>query len=180
MAQKGALRLELPVVASALLFASIYLAWQATHGGVETHHLLARRDLPGFSNWWGLAIVPLIAWLAAWSVQRRSTADSRELGKAAAGFAGAILAGIALCVAYLVDHTGNAPFYVLLALIASGFIFPIYRPEYYLGLVIGESLSFGLVLPAIVSLVPMGISAAFHLLVKPALIWTMRRVRLSR
>ena len=29
-------------------------------GGVKSHHLLARKDMPAISNWWGLLIVPIM------------------------------------------------------------------------------------------------------------------------
>lgn len=29
------------------------LIWQHFHGGVPSHHLLHRSDLPAVSNWWG-------------------------------------------------------------------------------------------------------------------------------
>jgi hypothetical protein len=137
--------------------------WQMTHGGVETHHLLAQRNMPGFSNWWGLAIVPLIAALPTWSP------------KAVMASAGAFLAGVAMSIAFIVDRSGNAAFYVMLGVLACGFIFRTYRPEYYFGYIVGLSVAFGLVIPALISPMFMAISAAFHLLVRPGFIWTLRR-----
>lgn len=169
--------MKLYVVAFAVLFAAVYLAWQATHGGVESHHLFDKRSMPAFSNWWGLAIIPLIGWLASWSVQQRPDANAATLNKAAAAAVAALLAGIALSITFLIDGTGNAPLYVFLAVLASGFLFPTYRAEYYFGFIIGMSVAFGLVLPAIVALVPMAISAAFHLLVRPVFAWTVGRLR---
>jgi hypothetical protein len=32
---------------------SSLLAWNHFHGGVPSHHILAREDLPEISNWWG-------------------------------------------------------------------------------------------------------------------------------
>jgi hypothetical protein len=155
MRENKASSLILWVVAFAFLFAGVYIAWQATHGGVESHRLLDKRSMPAFSNWWGLAIVPLIGWLASWSVQQRSDANAATLKKAAFAAVAALLAGVALSIAFLIDGTGNAPLYVFLAVVASGFFLPTYRAEYYFGFIIGMSVAFGLVLPAIISLVPM-------------------------
>src|SRR6185312_11324004 len=51
------------VVALAALFAIAMLAWEYTHGGVVSHHFLDRRDMPAVSNWWSLAVLPLLAGL---------------------------------------------------------------------------------------------------------------------
>jgi hypothetical protein len=177
MTDKSVQRLEFYVVAFAVLFASAYLAWQATHGGVVSHHLLDQRDLPAFSNWWGLAILPLIGGFAAWSVQRRAAVEAHVLRSAMAAAFCALLAGVALSVAFTLDEGGNAPLFVLLAALASGFIWPTYRGEYIFGFVVGMSFTFGLVLPAIIALLAAAISAAFYFLVRPVFVWALRRVR---
>ncbi|HTU70087.1 MAG TPA: hypothetical protein VMF11_07165 [Candidatus Baltobacteraceae bacterium] len=179
MTERRAYRLEFYVISFAVLFAAVYLAWQVAHGGVVTHHLLDQRSLPGFSNWWGLAIIPLIGWLAAWSVQRRAAVDATALTKAAAAAVGALLVGVALSISFAIDRGGNATFYIFVAALASGLALPTYRAEYVFGFVIGMSVVFGLVLPSILALVAVTISVTFHFLVRPAFVWTVRRVRAS-
>ena len=39
-------------------------------GGVLSHHLLANPDLPAVFNWWGLPLVPLLAWWTVGRVER--------------------------------------------------------------------------------------------------------------
>ena len=170
-------RLGFYVVALAVLFATAHLVWQATHGGVVSHHLLDQRSLPAISNWWGLAIFPLIGGLASWSVQRRAAVEANALVAAAVAAVGALLVGVALSIAFMVDGSGNAPLVVLLAALALGFIFPTYRAEYIFGFIIGMSFVFGLVLPAVIAVVVTAISAAFHLLIRPVVVSTLRRVR---
>jgi hypothetical protein len=177
MTDKGAHRLEFGVIAFAILFAGTYLAWQATHGGVVSHHLLDDRKLPAISNWWGLAILPLIGGLASWSVRRRATANAKELAKAAAATAGALLVGAALSTSFLADGSGNAPFFIFLAVLAAGVVLPAYRAEYVFGFVIGMSYAFGLVLPSVAALVVVAISAVFRFVFRPALVWAVRRAR---
>lgn len=177
MTDKSAHRLEFYVVGFAVLFAGAYLAWQATHGGVVSHHLLDQRDLPAFSNWWGLAIIPLAGGFAAWSVQRRAAVKANALSSAAAAAFCALLVGVALSVAFNVDEGGSAPLLVLLAALASGCIWPTYRGEYVFGFVIGMSFTFGLVLPAMIALVAAAISAAFYFLLRPVFVWAFQRVR---
>jgi hypothetical protein len=168
---------EFYVVAFAVLFSAAYLAWQETHGGVATHHLLDQRSLPGFSNWWGLAIIPMIGGLASWSVQRRAAVDATALTKAAAATVGALFVGVALSVSFAIDRNGNANLYIFIAALASGLALPTYRAEYVFGFVIGMSAVFGLVLPSIIALVAVAISATFHFVVRPAFVWMMRPVR---
>jgi hypothetical protein len=180
MTDKSAYRLEFYVVAFAVVFASAYLAWQATHGGVVSHHLLDQRDLPAFSNWWGLAIFPLTGGYAAWSVRRRAAVEPNALSRAMAAAFCALLAGIALSVAFIVDEGGNAPLFVLLLALASGCIWPTYRGEYVFGFVVGMSFTFGLVLPVMIALIAAAISAALYFLVRlvrPVFVWVLRRVR---
>lgn len=177
MTDKSVHRLELYVVVFALLFASAYLAWQATHGGVVSHHLLDQRDLPAFSNWWGIVIFPWIGGFTAWSVRRRAAVKADAVNGAIAAAFCALLAGVALSAAFIADEGGNAPLFVLLAALASGFIWPTYRGEYVFGFVVGMSFTFGLVLPAIIALIAAAISAAFYFLVRPVFVWALGRVR---
>lgn len=177
MTSKGARRLPFIVVGFAILFAGGYLAWQATHGGVVSHHLLDQRSLPAISNWWGLLTVPLIGALASWSVQRRAIGNPAELPMAAVAAGAAALVGVALSVAFFIDGTGNAPLYIILAALVAGLIVPAYRAEYVLGFFVGASYAFGLVLPIIPAVIVVAVSAASHFLVRPALAWVVRRIR---
>ena len=177
MTDEGSHRLEAGVTVFALLFAGTYLAWQATHGGVVSHHLLDQRNLPAISNWWGLAILPLIGGLAAWSVQRRAAANPKELTQAAAATVGALLVGAAMSVSFLIDSNGSAPFYILLAALVAGLLWPVYRAEYIFGFFIGMSYGIGLVLPAVPAFIVVAISAFFHLLLRPALASAIHRAR---
>jgi hypothetical protein len=45
---------------AALIFALAHLGFEHLNGGVKTHHFLARTDLPGFSNWFGLLVLPVL------------------------------------------------------------------------------------------------------------------------
>ena len=164
------------VVALAALFAMAMLAWEYTHGGVVSHHFLDRRDMPSVSNWWSLAVLPLLGWLAAWSARRRTTVDAGALPKAFAGALGALLVGVVMSVAFITGHqqvTGDLFF----AALVSGVVWPTYRAEYVFGFVFGMTFVFGAVLPTFVALLGVAISAIFKLLVQPALVRWIRRTR---
>lgn len=59
------------VILGAFIITSLFVLWEYSNGGVVTHHLLARPDLPGISNWWGLLTIPLLTWLTLTLIQRR-------------------------------------------------------------------------------------------------------------
>lgn len=164
------------VVALAALFAIAMLAWEYTHGGVVSHHFLDRRDMPTVSNWWSLALLPLLGWLAARSARRRTAVDARALLKSFAGAFGALVVGVAMSVAFVTGHqqvTGDLFFAALVA----GVVWPTYRAEYVFGFVLGMAFVFGAVLPTLFALIGVAISATFHLLARPAFARALGRVR---
>jgi hypothetical protein len=143
---------------------------------VASHHFLDRRDMPTVSNWWSLAVLPLLGWLAARSARRRTAVDARAPLKALAGALGALLVGVAMSVAFVTGHqqvTGDLFF----AALAAGVVWPTYRAEYVFGFVLGMAFVFGAVLPTLFALVGAAISAIFHLLVRPAFARALRRAR---
>lgn len=144
---------------SPALFALAALALGATHlcyehlgGGVQSHHLLNRPDLPAVSNWLGLFILPLLGWVFGLRVRDYSTGSSPS-GAASGpwvGLAGAFLYGAALAASFELDASAltSGLFLGLFALAAA---LPVYRAEYILGFVVGMTFTFGAVLPALVA-----------------------------
>ena len=146
-----------------------HLAWQVFHGGIERHHLLNQAELPAISNAWGAVLLPLLAWFLAGRLLRRAT-TTRAAKTLAAAACGALVAGIALSLAF-VSGDADAPAYVLLGVILVGLVLPIYRSEYVLGFVLGMSITFGPILPALVATVIAAVSAVAHCWVRPAFGW---------
>jgi hypothetical protein len=171
-------RLSWYVVAFAIVFAVVLLAWEFTHGGVPSHHFLDRADMPTVSNWWMLVVLPVLAWLASRSVLRRVPADPKAFAKASAAVVGAALVGIALSIAFVTTNgKGDASTYIFFAAILSGLVLPTYRAEYVFGFVLGMAFTFGAVLPTLAALFAAALSAIFHLLIRPAFAWVVRRAR---
>lgn len=160
----------------AVLVAALHLGWELTHGGVRSHHLLARDDLPAISNWWGLLTLPLLGWLASRVVTGRARADEGAVARAAAGFAGAALVGVALSASFAAGYEPVASG-IFFGALASGLVLPIYRAEYVFGFVLGMTFVFGAVLPLIAASVAAAVSAAAHFLVRPAFASLWRKVR---
>jgi hypothetical protein len=53
---------------AALLFAAAHLGFEHFNGGVQSHHLLQRADMPSISNWLGLGLLPLLVALVVSTV----------------------------------------------------------------------------------------------------------------
>ncbi|WP_448142757.1 hypothetical protein [Stenotrophomonas bentonitica] len=160
----------------AVIAAAAHLGWEYTHGGIRSHHLLNRADLPTISNAWGLLVLPVLGWLAGSVVARRASAAFSVAHKALAGFFGALAAGCALSVAFIAGSESAAGA-VFLGVLLSGLVLPTYRAEYLFGFVLGMTFVFGSILPTLFGLLAVGISAAAHLLLWPAGMWVLRRVR---
>lgn len=127
------------------------LAWNYFHGGIPSHHLLAREDLPSFSNAWGALLIPLLTWFLLYRIQQRldKNKTSLVLARAIYGFAGALLFGIILSVLFSL-RIEHVPGYMVLSLPLLAIFIPIYRAEYLLGFVLGMTYTFGAILPTII------------------------------
>ncbi|MDR7269103.1 hypothetical protein J2X20_001732 [Pelomonas saccharophila] len=147
---------RLPLAALALMAEALHLAWEALHGGIVSHHLLQRADLPGLSNAWGLLILPA---LAAWAAGRLPSAPAarRAWLPVALGFVLPLLLGAALSLAFQLhlQLLTEALFFGLLLL---ALLLPAHRPESLFGYVLGMSWTFGAVLPTLVGGVIAGLS----------------------
>ncbi|RTL41698.1 MAG: hypothetical protein EKK53_13045 [Burkholderiales bacterium] len=137
--------LRLRFAALALMAEALHLGWEALHGGIVTHHLLQRADLPGLSNAWGLLVLPA---LAAWAAGRWP-APAGPRRSFLAGLVLPLLLGAALSLAFqaqLQSATEALFFGTLLAAV----LLPAHRPECLLGFVLGMSWTFGALLPTLI------------------------------
>jgi hypothetical protein len=96
MAFLQSIPLHIPL--AALMFAAAHIAFEYLNGGVKTHHFLARADMPGFSNWLGLAVLPLLGYvLAIYARQAQGNQPSGVLpAKLALGVVGSLAYGALL------------------------------------------------------------------------------------
>ncbi len=151
---------RLILAALALMSEALHLGWEARHGGIATHHLLQRPDLPGLSNAWGLLLLPA---LAAWAAGRlpAASAPRREWLPVAIAFALPLLLGAALSLTFQLNLPAltEAVFFSLLLL---ALLLPASRPESLLGFVLGMSWTFGAMLPTVVGGVIAGLSWAIR------------------
>ncbi|HEX9172863.1 MAG TPA: hypothetical protein VF861_09380 [Telluria sp.] len=163
----NAARLTLTVIALVLELA--HLGWTYFHGGVPSHHLLNRADLPAISNWWGAVLIPALTWFLVGRIQlgfTRPDADrparSHRVTPVLAGFLCALAYGAALAIAFTMQSA--AVTYIFFGLFAISLLVPTYRAEYVLGFVLGMSFTFGAVLPTAVASVVALFSGLVHFL----------------
>lgn len=156
--------------------AIVQLAWEASHGGILSHHLLARADLPSVSNVWGLAVLPALGRLAAHFVRRRSARSRQAVGRAVAAFVCALILGCALSAAFRLGMEDTSAGLFLGAMLA-GLFAPTYRAEYLFGFVVGMTWTFGPVLPTIAGTLAATISVLAHFVLRPATVWLYRKLR---
>lgn len=152
----------------ALAFEILHLGLEYMDGGVQAHHLLARPDLPAISNWWGLLLVPALAWSLSGRVAHRirkqnpyDTGTRRVSAAIMIAFTASLAYGAALSLAFITSFEGIS--YIFLGAFAVSLLVPTYRAEYILGFVMGMSFTFGAVLPTIVALVIASFSRIVHL-----------------
>ena len=153
------------------------LAWNHYHGGVPSHHILAREDLPAISNWWGGLLLPLLTWFLLYRIQKRIIHNNDEKSQVSKfsinmlyGFAGALFFGTLLSAFFTFGYS-DVPGYMLKGLFLLALFFPIYRAECILGFVIGMTFTFGAVLPTVVGSILALIGVVLYLCVRPAILY---------
>jgi len=131
-------------------FVLVHLLWEYYNGGVTTHHLLARADLPGISNWWGLLTIPVLAWITLTRIEvrsKKSPLNIRDFSRQVIrGFLGGLIYGLFLSILWEFGMEAYMSYALLLPLGLS-LVFPVYRAECLLGFVLGMTHTFGGVLP---------------------------------
>ena len=133
--------------------------------------------MPAMSNWWGLLVLPVLAWFATGRLQKRIARNSDGHDAAStfpvnvvAGFAGAMLFGILLSVSFTRGGETVAA-YLFQCILLIALLLPVYRAECVLGFVLGMTFTFGAVLPTLIGSVIAALSAVMHFCVYPFFIW---------
>lgn len=169
MTKKEFFRTRLYFTGFATLAIGALLTWNHFNGGVPSHHVLADKNLPLISNWWGGLVIPLLTWFLTYRIQKRiyrsvNRGTDSNLKQALVGFCIALAFGTLLAVFFSIgsDMPGN----MILGLLPLALFFPIYRAEYLLGFVFGMTYTFGAVLPTGVGSILALITAAIYLLGK--------------
>jgi hypothetical protein len=139
---------------AALAFAAVHLAIEHLAGGVKSHHLLNRSDLPAISNWFGLVTLPLLGFVLGLRVSSH-VSEERLAGfprPILAALVGALLYAACLAASFEAGATNLTPF-IFAGLFILALALPVYRAEYVVGFVLGMTFTFGSVLPLLVAAV---------------------------
>lgn len=175
MSEQQLRRLRLHLTALVLLAELAHLAWEHFHGGVVSHHVLNRSDLPAISNWFGAILLPALTWFLTGRIQKRISFQSGGNESAAklpvsvvVGFLGSLLFGGLLSIAFTNGYETVAS-YLFGSMLLAALLLPVYRAECVLGFVVGMTFTFGAVLPTAIGSMLAAVSAVVHLLVRTVL-----------
>ncbi|MBP1474478.1 hypothetical protein J7I44_09200 [Frateuria sp. MAH-13] len=185
MRKHAILRWRLGFAILATLVELANLGWEHAHGGIATHHLFARVDLPGISNAWSALLVPALAWFLTGRIQRRIEGhpESARLSvyrTIVVGFVVGLLFGIGIAVSFTGGYETFLSWWFQ-GMIVLALLLPGYRAECLLGFVLGMMHAFGALLPTLVASVIALASAILHLVVRPwlARLWVRLKGRRS-
>ncbi len=167
-------RLRVYGTALALLAEMAHLSWEHFHGGILRHHILNRADLPAISNWWGVLLLPALAWYLIGRINQRSTVLADGTAGALpnsvmVGFAGSLLFGILLSSCFAFRYATLTD-YLFEGMLLLALLLPVYRAECVLGFVLGMSFVFGVVLPTAIASIIAALSMLIHRAVYPILV----------
>jgi hypothetical protein len=137
-----------------LVFALAFVAFEYFNGGVKTHHFLARADLPGFSNWLTLLILPVlgVALAVQAATERARSTSGATSQQLAVGAAGSLVYGGALAASFLFGLE-QLSLVLFLGLFLCAIARPVYRAEYIFGFVAGMTIAFGSVIPLVFAVI---------------------------
>ena len=150
-----------------------HLAWEHLHGGIISHHLLNDPTMPALWNGWGLVVLPVLAWIASSRAFQLTEGAWRLHRPFALRLLSALLAGLALSVAFSYGREDIAGM-VLVGLLLSALAVRAYRVEYLLGFVLGMAFTFGALLPTLIGGCIALLSAAVWLGLWPLLARVLR------
>lgn len=154
-----------------IIFIVFHLSWEYLNGGVVRHHLLQDQNLPAFSNWWEILILPLFTLFSFSRLKNRLTglSENKIPKKIIFAFLGMILFCIIQSITFLYGQI-NLTMYLTLGMLGVGLFLPIYKVEYIFGYLLGSSFMFGPVIPFIGILMMIIVSVTSNLLIKPLIL----------
>ena len=142
------------VTIGVFIFTGIMILLEHFDGGVVSHHLLAREDLPKISNLWGLLTVPMLSWIVYTIILKRKNSEQQTNQTIKKNMLLAFIFGVSVSVLWELGLQSVLPYFMLLPFLIA-FFRPVHLPEFLLGFVIGMIYTFGGVLPIIIGSVLM-------------------------
>ncbi|MGF1924710.1 MAG: hypothetical protein ACQUHE_11070 [Bacteroidia bacterium] len=146
------------------------LVWNHFNGGVSSHHLLHRKDLPEISNWWSGLLIPFSTLFLTYRAQKRMDQQNIMIG-----FLAALIYGIALSVTFFFGYTSLTS-YLFRGVILLALFFPIYRAESLLGFVLGMTTTFGAVLSTAAGILLVIFGLVLHLYIRRVILFIFKTI----
>ena len=172
-------RTKILITTIIVVFVLCIIILEHFRGGVISHHLLAREDMPKISNWWGILIVPLVSWVLLSFIQKRnksSTSNQTLVSKEEIyGFIGAFIFGIIITVLFY--NAPEFPGYLLLLTFVLALFLPIYRPEFYLGFILSMTYGFGGIIPVVFGLILIAVYTIEYRYIRKALLYILNKIK---
>lgn len=154
MKNKLNLQVQLLITGVFTLITSIFIGLEYFRGGVAVHYLFHNKDLPGFSNWWGLLIIPTLTFICVRRVKNRLDIRGDAIRFVYLRFIAAFLFSVIVTMAFAM---GYDPTYLMLLPFVIALFYPLYRSEFLLGFVIGSLYTVGAFIPTLFGIVLLGI-----------------------
>ena len=161
-----------------VVFVLSLLLWEHLQGGIVSHHLLARKDMPKISNWWGVLVVPIMTWILLSLIKKnlKSSNDQKSVSnKEIYGFIGAFIFGATMTILFY--NAPELPGYFMLMTFVLALFIPIYRHEYYLGFILSMTYGFGGVLPVLFGLVLIPVYWIEYRFVRKGFLYVLQKIR---
>jgi len=159
-----------------------FLLWDHYHGGVPSHHILANKDMPAISNWWGGLLLPILTWFLLYRIQIRIISQSKKNPETSVytkcilyRFSASLLFGIFLSAFFTFGYADFSG-YLVMALFPLAILVPIYRAECLLGFVIAMTFTFGTILPMLIGSLFVLMGAFIYLVLRPGIVYVLSRV----
>jgi hypothetical protein len=154
----------------------LLLIFDHFNGGVPSHHLLNKKDLPEISNWWGGLLLPLLTWFLLYRLNQRFKKNNESSLPRAVyfGFFATLIFGIVLSVFFSFGYL-KPPEIMMEGVLLVALFYPIYRAECILGFVLGMIFTFGTVLPTGIGLILVLIGAILYLYVRPIILFIISK-----
>lgn len=182
MKQQTLIKIKVILTGIVTLIMLGFLFWEHVNGGVISHHLLGKSDLPSVSNWWGGLWMPMLTWILLGRIEKRFEKQSSQtqpsshfFQKVFWLFLTGLIFGILLSTSFSYQYK---PFLdnVLYILLILSFFIPIYYAEYILGFILGMTFTFEALIPSVFMLVIAIIGMVIYKFIRPVILKPIHKI----
>jgi hypothetical protein len=183
MTEKNLFSIRVLLTVAVTIFIWALLTWDFFHGGVPSHHLLHRKDLPAISNWWSGFILPALTWFLLVKIESKLLLKKLDnsnllidLKKTLYSLIYGLLFGVLVSVFFSFGLSFISS-YMFQSLFVLALFVRLYKAEYFLGFVIGMSATFGSVLPILIGGIITLILALIYLIIRRFILFLINKIK---